>query len=90
MCYYQMYSHQMAMVRMIFVIKNLEFFPNSKIQIYDRWGALIYENGNYNNEWNGKKNGANTNCTDGTYYYVLSGPNIKKSITGFVQLIRGK
>ena len=73
-----------------FVIKNLEFFPNSKIQIYDRWGALIYENGNYNNEWNGKKNGANTNCTDGTYYYVLSGPNIKKSITGFVQLIRGK
>jgi gliding motility-associated-like protein len=73
-----------------FVIKNLEFFPNTKIQIYDRWGALIYENGNYFNEWNGNKNSTNTKCTDGTYYYILSGPYLNKSITGFVQLIRGK
>ncbi|HTL80674.1 MAG TPA: gliding motility-associated C-terminal domain-containing protein, partial [Bacteroidia bacterium] len=72
------------------VFKNLEYFPNTMLQVYDRWGVLVYENGNYLNDWNGKKNGGSGECVDGTYYYILSGPNLKEPMTGFVQLIRGK
>ncbi|MBI3510982.1 MAG: gliding motility-associated C-terminal domain-containing protein [Bacteroidetes bacterium] len=74
----------------LLVFKNLEYFPNSMLQIYNRWGELVYENGNYLNDWNGKKKGNGGECVDGTYYYILSGPNIKTPLTGFVQLIRGK
>jgi gliding motility-associated-like protein len=48
-----------------FVIKNLGEFPNSRLIIYNRWGNLIYENGNYLNDWAAK------DVTDGTYYFVL-------------------
>ncbi len=74
----------------LLIFKNLEFYPNTALQVYDRWGALVYENGNYLNDWNGKKNGSGADCVDGTYYYILSGVNLKETATGFVQLIRGK
>jgi gliding motility-associated-like protein len=74
----------------VLVFQNLIYYPNTMIQIYDRWGALIYENGNYLNDWNGKKGGNGAECVDGTYYYVLSGINLKQTVTGFVQLLNGK
>ena len=74
----------------VLVFKNLEYYPNTMLQVYDRWGVLVYENGNYLNDWNGKKNGSGADCVDGTYYYILSGTNLKETLTGFVQLIRGK
>ncbi len=70
--------------------KNLNYYPNTLLQVFDRWGILVYENGNYLNDWNGKKNGSGADCVDGTYYYILSGSLLKESMTGFVQLIRGK
>ncbi|MDQ3109282.1 MAG: gliding motility-associated C-terminal domain-containing protein [Bacteroidota bacterium] len=74
----------------VLIFQNLSYYPNTAIYIYDRWGILVYENGNYLNDWNGKKNGSGAECVDGTYYYVLSGINLKETVTGFVQLIRGK
>ncbi len=74
----------------LLVFKNLEYYPNSALKIYDRWGVLVYENGNYLNDWNGKKLGTGSDCVDGTYYYILSGDLIKETMTGFVTLIRGK
>ncbi|CAN5256372.1 hypothetical protein BH09BAC5_BH09BAC5_23290 [soil metagenome] len=70
--------------------KNLEYYPNCMLQVYDRWGILVFESGNYLNDWNGKKNNNGSDCVDGTYYYILSGPSLKETATGFVQLIRGK
>lgn len=61
-----------------FAIKGIENFPNSKMQIYNRWGKKIYESNNYDchpldgggyagsNCWDG------ANCADGVYYYVLT------------------
>jgi gliding motility-associated-like protein len=74
----------------VLVFNNLEHYPNSMLQVYDRWGVLVYENGNYLNDWNGKKLGTGSDCVDGTYYYILSGPLLKEAHTGFVQMIRGK
>ncbi len=62
--------------------KNLEFFPGTKLTVYNRWGNKVYENGDYQNNWNG---GAQT---DGVYYYELSGTGLKATRYGFVQLLR--
>ncbi|WP_047545987.1 gliding motility-associated C-terminal domain-containing protein [Psychroserpens sp. Hel_I_66] len=51
-----------------------------ELQIFNRWGAKIYENFNYQNDWNGTSSKASVGNSDfvptGTYYYVL---NIKNS-----------
>jgi gliding motility-associated-like protein len=38
---------------------------NCRLYIYDRWGKLIFESGNYNHEWNGEGELA------AVYFYVL-------------------
>ncbi len=43
----------------------LELIPGSHLQIYNRWGKLIYEDDNYFNDWDGDDH------ESGTYYYVL-------------------
>ncbi|HQM78942.1 MAG TPA: gliding motility-associated C-terminal domain-containing protein, partial [Bacteroidales bacterium] len=47
-----------------FQITNLEYYPNSEIKIYNRWGKKIYESENYQGNWNG-------DVTEGTYFYIL-------------------
>jgi gliding motility-associated-like protein len=64
---------------------GLQFYPNSKISIFNRWGNMIYSSDNYKNDWNGEGHEA------GTYYYILEVPNLKPQeniITNFFQIIR--
>jgi gliding motility-associated-like protein len=47
-----------------------------ELQIFNRWGAKIYDNNNYQNDWNGASSkgsfgGSNTVPT-GTYYYIIN------------------
>ncbi len=68
--------------------KNLEYFPGTKLQVFNRWGNKVYENidyASYQKEtygWDGGKQ------TDGVYYYVLDGPMLSEPKFGFVQLLR--
>jgi gliding motility-associated-like protein len=65
----------------VFKIKNLEYYPNSQLVVFDRWGVKVYETSNYPNNWFA------SGVTDGTYYYVLTLTNGKK-YDGFVQILR--
>ena len=45
-----------------------------EVKIFNRWGALIYESDNYQNDWNGKAMnsiGAAGKVPNGTYYYIV-------------------
>ncbi len=53
-----------------FVVTNLEYNPNTKIIIYNRWGRIVYQSDDYKNDWNGK-NMNGKDVSEGTYYYVL-------------------
>jgi gliding motility-associated-like protein len=44
-----------------------ELYPNMKVQIYSRWGNLVFQG--EPNGWDGMYNGAN--LPDGAYFYVL-------------------
>jgi gliding motility-associated-like protein len=70
-------------VNEFFVIKNIEYHPNTIVTIFDRWGRKIYENQNYNNEWKAE------NASDGTYFYVVDVPDDKKH-NGFITVFKGK
>lgn len=43
----------------------LELYPGSSLQVFNRWGKLIYEDDSYYNDWDGEDNPA------GTYFYIL-------------------
>jgi hypothetical protein len=51
-----------------------------ELQIFNRWGAKIYENFNYKNDWNGFAHSSSVGQADkvpnGTYYYII---NLKNS-----------
>jgi gliding motility-associated-like protein len=51
-----------------------------ELQIFNRWGAKIYDNSNYQNDWNATASSGSIGNSEfvptGTYYYVL---NIKNS-----------
>ncbi len=64
-----------------FKIKNIEYHPNTKVTIFDRWGLKVYENDNYKNEWRGD------GVSDGTYFYVVEVPD-DKQYSGFVTVFR--
>jgi gliding motility-associated-like protein len=42
-------------------------YPGNTLQVFNRWGALIYESENYQNNWNPSEN----EVGDGVYYFVL-------------------
>lgn len=69
-----------------------------RLQIYDRWGVLVYEADkdyelNSGGNWNGQFLNEGNDCPSGTYYYLLnyelrSEPGKKFTYEGTVTLIR--
>ncbi|MGB0887758.1 MAG: choice-of-anchor L domain-containing protein [Vicingaceae bacterium] len=65
------------------VFENLEFFPNNKLQIFNRWGKKIYEKEGYQNDWYGKE------YSEGTYYFILELNNFDSTIhKGSITLLK--
>ncbi|MFN5761798.1 MAG: gliding motility-associated C-terminal domain-containing protein, partial [Sphingobacteriales bacterium] len=64
-----------------------------KLQIFNRWGNVVYQNNNYQNEWDGRGIGnmLGQDLPAGTYYYsvmaILPSGEVKK-FAGPVTLIR--
>ncbi|NJM80456.1 MAG: gliding motility-associated C-terminal domain-containing protein, partial [Flavobacterium sp.] len=62
-----------------FFIDGLECYPDNTVEIYNRWGILVYETRAYNNVSNSFKGYSEGRTTiaknellpDGTYYYIL-------------------
>ena len=58
-------------------------FPGSSLQVFNRWGTLVYENSNYMNEWNPK------DVAEGVYYYVFKfNRSTPEFFEGYVHIVR--
>lgn len=70
------------------IIQNLEFYPDNKVTVYNRWGNIVYEAEPYNNDWNGHYKGTKAESLPAaTYFYVID--TKKKSqdpYTGFIEI----
>ena len=64
-----------------FVINGIDGFSNVQLLIYNRWGNLIYENNNYDNNWNA------SDVAAGTYYYILKISD-NQVFKGFIEVIK--
>lgn len=61
------------------VFTNLHYYAHSTVNVYNRWGVLIYSKSDYQNDWV-------PDVVDGVYYYELTGLYIYTPITGFFQV----
>ncbi|WP_281297600.1 Ig-like domain-containing protein [Flavobacterium limnophilum] len=63
----------------VFYIRGLECYPKNSVEIYNRWGVLVFERSGYNNSdraFKGISEGRVTvnqseELPEGTYYYIL-------------------
>lgn len=68
-------------------IRNLDLYPQASVQIYNRWGNLLYESNNGYTPWDGKANGADLPAE--VYYYVIVLSNDQENkYTGTITIIR--
>lgn len=70
------------------IIDGLESYPNNELQIFNRWGNLVFEALPYMNNWNGfsQKDEA---LPTATYYYILKLHDANETVhSGSVTLVR--
>ncbi len=61
------------------------------LQIFNRWGQIVYESDDYGNNWSGfspnNAFGSSNTLPSGTYYYIVTFPNQEiEPINGFIYL----
>ncbi len=64
-----------------FVIKGTQGFPGSRLEIYNRWGGLVYARDNYDDSWRGE------DLAEGVYIYIYYRDD-GETFTGTVTLVR--
>lgn len=74
----------------VFVIEGVELFEN-QLKIYNRWGRIVYDAKNYQNDWNGISNkdvvlDTSGKLPVGTYFYSLELPTENKSYAGWIYI----
>jgi gliding motility-associated-like protein len=68
------------------VIDLIEQFPQCQVEIFNRWGQLLFQSPGYVQQWDGTFDGKPLPV--GTYYYIIDlGPGLKK-YTGPITLMR--
>jgi gliding motility-associated-like protein len=70
----------------VWEIKNLNLYNDCVIEIYSPQGLRVYRTVNYSKPWDGTLNGKPLPA--GTYYYVINTNSERKSIAGYVTLLK--
>ncbi|MEM7374450.1 MAG: gliding motility-associated C-terminal domain-containing protein [Bacteroidota bacterium] len=69
-------------------IPCIDWFPESEVTIYNRWGQVLFQTTAYQNDWGGLVNGRP--IPDGTYFYTLqlNSETDKRLLKGTVSILR--
>jgi gliding motility-associated-like protein len=74
-----------------FVIVGIEKYPNNSVQIFNRWGNMVYSKQHYDNSWDGHSNisglHSGNKLPSSTYFYVVKLSDGKKPLTGSIFLM---
>ncbi|MFC3362754.1 gliding motility-associated C-terminal domain-containing protein [Pedobacter fastidiosus] len=68
------------------VVKNIDYYPNNDVNIYDRAGRKVYGAKGYQNNWDGTYNGMP--LAEGAYIYVIDLGKGIGLIRGTISIIR--
>jgi gliding motility-associated-like protein len=64
-----------------FVVKETQS-ANFELQIFNRWGSLIYKTESYQNDWDARGNSA------GLYYYLLRNSETGQTYKGWLEVVK--
>ncbi|WP_262712270.1 PKD domain-containing protein [Mucilaginibacter phyllosphaerae] len=67
-------------------IDNLEVYPKVVVDVFNRYGIVVFHTTEPSNYWDGKYKGQNVPA--GTYYYTINLGNGKKPFSGYVTVLR--
>ncbi len=76
-----------------FVIQRVPAGIVIRLEVFNRWGNVVYVNNDYKNDWDGTANqginvsGSNRNLPEGTYYYQVRLSD-GRNFTRFLTLVR--
>ncbi len=71
-------------------IGGITRFEQAQVNVYDRWGQLVFKSIGYTEPWNGTKNNKGKFLPTGTYYYTIELNSLDvstKPVIGFITLI---
>lgn len=78
-----------------FEVKGVENYPGNNVKIFNRWGNLVWEGSDYDNQtvyWDGTSNKGGISfgekLPNGTYYYVIDLGDGSEGYAGYVVLKR--
>jgi gliding motility-associated-like protein len=68
-------------------------FSNVRLQIFSRWGEIVYQNSDYSNQWQGKSGDgtSGSELPEGVYFYVLralKANGLEETSKGTVTILR--
>ncbi|MCK4746265.1 MAG: gliding motility-associated C-terminal domain-containing protein, partial [Bacteroidales bacterium] len=69
------------------IISDIDYFTENSVEIYNRWGSMVYSAGPYNNSWNGRSTDGRV-LPVGTYYYVINLGNGVDPRVGYIIIHR--
>ena len=70
----------------VWSIDYLNTYPDNWVQVFNRYGQLVFESHGYSTPWNGTYKGKPLPI--GTYYYIIEPKNGRAPLTGYVTIIK--
>jgi hypothetical protein len=70
-----------------FVVHGIESFPDNKLEVFNRWGNLVYDAYGYHNQWRGTSD-TGDELPDGTYFVILTINDGATELHGYVDIRR--
>jgi gliding motility-associated-like protein len=67
-------------------ITGLNGYPGATVDVFNRWGQLVFHSEGYSNPWDGRYSGGLV--PTGTYYYVIDPKNNKSKMKGPLTIFR--
>ncbi len=68
------------------VITNLSAYPGATVDVFNRYGQLVFHTENYGKAWDGTFNGKSLPAA--TYYYIIDPKNNEKKTAGSVTIFK--
>ncbi len=68
------------------VIPNLSEYPGNRVEVYNRYGQIVFQSNGYGQPWDGTRNGSPVPFA--TYYYIITLNNGFAPVTGSVTVVR--
>jgi len=68
------------------VIQYLESYPDCTVDVYNRYGQVVFHSTGYNKPWDGRVNGQSLPV--GTYYWIINPKSGRMPVNGSVTVIR--